>query len=128
NPKDCDSAICTVQTTDFFSKRAISSGSDAGREVASVTHGLHLMRCGFRVVSLLIGSSAALAIACTKTDTSVTAPTAERCSVSATSAPSAFAAAGGQGTVTIVTARDCTWSVATDASWVAIAGERSGQG
>jgi len=77
---------------------------------------------------LLIGSTAVLAIGCTKADTSVTAPTAERCAITATSAPATFAAAGGQGALTIVTARDCTWSIATDANWVAIAGERSGQG
>ena len=79
------------------------------------------------IFALLIGLSA-LALACTKTDTSVTAPTTERCSISATSSPSTFAPGGGQGSLTIVAARDCTWSVTTDASWVSIGGDRSGQG
>src|SRR5262249_27291750 len=35
---------------------------------------------------------------------------------------------GGQGSLTITTARDCTWSVGTDATWVVIAGDHSGQG
>jgi len=39
-----------------------------------------------------------------------------------------FTAAGGTGTVTISTSRDCTWSIATSTSWVTLNGDRSGQG
>src|SRR5256885_9722669 len=69
--------------------------------------------------------------ACSKTETSITAPTpptSERCDVTVTSSPATFPPPGGQGALTIATARDCTWSVSTDATWVAIGGQRSGQG
>jgi hypothetical protein len=66
--------------------------------------------------------------ACTSTQTSVTAPTASRCDISISNTPSSFTAAGGTGTVTVSTARDCTWTVATEAGWVSITGARSGQG
>src|SRR5262249_24765096 len=68
--------------------------------------------------------------ACTKTETSITAPSdsSNRCSVTVASNPSSFPPPGGQGALTITTARDCTWSVATDAAWISIGGERNGQG
>jgi hypothetical protein len=59
-------------------------------------------------------------LSCSKTTTSLTAPTADKCQVSASSAPSSFAATGGQGSLTIATERDCTWSIKTEASWVSI--------
>ena len=65
---------------------------------------------------------------CTSSSTSSVAPTSDKCQVDAASTPSAFGPAGGPGTVTISTARDCTWSIATDAPWVTITGDRSGQG
>ena len=43
------------------------------------------------------------------------------------SATTAFTADGGKGTLAVATTRDCTWSVSTNASWVAVAGT-SGQG
>ena len=70
----------------------------------------------------------AAAAACTSTSTSVTAPTAEKCQVSAGSAPAAFGASGGGGTIAVTAARDCAWSVATSVPWVTITGSRSGQG
>jgi uncharacterized protein DUF5666/all-beta uncharacterized protein/BACON domain-containing protein len=64
----------------------------------------------------------------TTTQTSVAAPSADRCAASVSAAPASFAAAGGQGTLTITTARDCTWSATVDAPWVTLSGEKSGQG
>jgi hypothetical protein len=71
---------------------------------------------------------ACLAAGCSSTQTSLNAPTADKCQVGVTSAPSAFTATGGQGSLTITTARDCTWSISTEASWVSITGDRGGQG
>jgi hypothetical protein len=65
---------------------------------------------------------------CTSSSTTVTAPSADKCEVSVANAPSSFTASGGPGSVTISTARDCTWSVAAEAPWVVIAGEPNGQG
>jgi hypothetical protein len=50
-----------------------------------------------------------------------------KCQVQVGSAPTSFTADGGTGTLAITTTRDCTWSVATSASWVAIA-NTTGQG
>ena len=87
------------------------------------------MRCRIRqFVPVLIGAGAFLYAACSKTETSLTAPSSDRCQVNVSSAPSTFGATGGPGTVTIATARDCTWSITTDVNWVAISGERAGQG
>ena len=68
--------------------------------------------------------------ACSSAETSLTSPTttANRCEVHASTNISTFTANGGNGTVAVDTARDCTWTVGTDASWVTITGARSGQG
>jgi hypothetical protein len=90
-----------------------------------------LMRCGIRlVIGALAAAAVASAGACSQTETSITGPSAsgDRCQVAATSAPPMFPPPGGQGAVTITTTRDCTWSIATDAAWVAIGGSRTGQG
>jgi hypothetical protein len=73
-------------------------------------------------------TTAAAALSCTSTSTSVSAPTVDKCHVSATIQPSSFAASGGRGTIAIDTSRDCTWSVSANESWVALAGPQSGQG
>ena len=80
--------------------------------------------------SILAAVVAALATAaCTSTtETSATAPSAAKCQVDVSNAPSAFAASGGTGTVTIGATRDCTWSVVSTADWVTITGSTSGQG
>ena len=71
---------------------------------------------------------ACLAAGCSSTQTSLNAPTADKCQVGVSSAPSAFTATGGQGSLTITTARDCTWSISTEAGWVSISGDPGGQG
>src|SRR3954467_12654613 len=88
------------------------------------------MRCRMSAVA---GEAVALVAlvslaACSSTQTSLSAPSADKCQVSASSSPSAFAAGGGQGSLAITTARDCTWSISTAAGWLTIGGERSGQG
>ncbi len=71
---------------------------------------------------------ASLASGCSKTTTSLTSPTADKCQVSVSSAPTSFTASGGQGSLTVATARDCTWSITTNAAWVSIGSEAAGQG
>src|SRR4051812_43320781 len=87
------------------------------------------MRCRIRaLVSIASVALACLFSGCSSTQTSVSAPTADKCQVTASSAPSAFTATGGQGAIAVTAARDCTWSIATDATWVSISGARGGQG
>ena len=90
------------------------------------------MRCKhrFAIAALAAIAGAFTAASCSQTETSITAPsdTGSRCQVTATPTPPSFPPPGGQGSVTIATTRDCTWSIATDAAWVSIAGNRTGQG
>lgn len=70
-----------------------------------------------------------LSIACSSAETSITSPTASgKCQVTATLSPASFDAQGGTGTIGVSTARDCTWSITTNAAWVGVTGARSGQG
>jgi len=65
---------------------------------------------------------------CTSSSTSVTAPTSSKCAISVSSSPSSFTAGGGSGTVSVTTDRDCTWSAASDSSWISLAATTTGQG
>jgi hypothetical protein len=58
----------------------------------------------------------------------VSAPSGDKCQVSASHAPATYPAAGGAGTVTIGAGRECTWSVAPETSWVSLTGATNGQG
>jgi all-beta uncharacterized protein/uncharacterized protein DUF5666 len=86
------------------------------------------MRNRILVAAIAAACAAFASNACSKTETSITAPSSDRCDLTATGTPVSFPPPGGQGSLTILTTRDCTWSVATDAGWVTIAGDRSGQG
>jgi len=87
------------------------------------------MSCRIRDFVIALGlAGAAASLACSKTTTSLTAPTADKCQVSVSNAPASFSASGGQGSLTIATARDCTWSIKTETSWVSIASDPGGQG
>lgn len=98
--------------------------------MASGVHRLHAMRYGgerlFATASALL--LAIVAGSCTASETSVTAPTAQKCQVSASGSPVSFDASGGSGTLAISAARDCTWSLTVDSSWVTVGGDHSGQG
>jgi hypothetical protein len=88
------------------------------------------MRYDWKTVAAAIAVVCAMfAPACTKTETSITAPTdaADRCALTVTTSSNSFPSPGGKGSLTISTARDCTWSVASNAAWVALGGA-SGQG
>jgi hypothetical protein len=87
------------------------------------------MRPTFRFPLLYFAVFAAsAAAACTDASTSVIAPTANKCQIAASASASSYTASGGSGTIAVATARDCQWTIAADASWVAITGPRTGQG
>ncbi len=83
-----------------------------------------------RLVARLFGVAVVLLAApgCTQSSTSLAEPSSSKCQITATNQPSSFPSAGGRGTVSIGATRDCAWSIAANAPWIAIAGERSGQG
>ncbi|HYM24106.1 MAG TPA: BACON domain-containing carbohydrate-binding protein [Vicinamibacterales bacterium] len=97
--------------------------------MASHVHSHDAMRLGeavrFAAIPALV-----LAAACTSSETSsnMTAPSAQKCQVTASGSPTSFPAGGGSGAVSVSADRDCTWSLTVDASWVAISGASSGQG
>ena len=88
------------------------------------------MRCRILDASLALAlSGAATFLACSKTTTTLTAPapTADKCQINASGAPTSFTSSGGQGSLAIGTERECTWSIRSDASWLSV-GSTSGQG
>src|SRR5262245_35141651 len=51
-----------------------------------------------------------------------------RCSAAATGSHSSIAAGGGRRLLNVAATRDCPWDITTDAYWISIGGNRSGQG
>lgn len=68
----------------------------------------------------LVALAAALATGCGSASTSVVAPTAQKCQISVTNFTQTFTASGGSGSATIEAARECTWSAASQAPWIAL--------
>ena len=66
--------------------------------------------------------------ACTSSTQNVTGPSTTRCPVTVAVEPATFAAAGGGGTLTITTNRECSWSAASSANWLQLGTGASGQG
>jgi Putative binding domain, N-terminal/Viral BACON domain len=71
---------------------------------------------------------ACLASACGSSSISVTSPGGAKCSVAVTNSMSSAPAAGANGTLTIATNRDCTWSASTTTPWISITSSGNGQG
>jgi hypothetical protein len=79
--------------------------------------------------AVALAGACLLASACgSSSEVVTTAPSQQRCSVSAQAQSATFAAAGGSGTLRITTNRECTWSVRSDAGWLAFSSPASGQG
>jgi hypothetical protein len=68
------------------------------------------------------GSSASTAV------TNVAGPSDARCATTVTGAPASFGPAGGTGTLTVVVARECTWSAVSQAPWISVGPAAQGQG
>jgi hypothetical protein len=72
---------------------------------------------------------AVVASACGGTSsTTIAGPSPVKCGVQAAASPTSFAPEGGRGTITIETTRDCSWTAAVEAGWVALDGPSQGQG
>jgi hypothetical protein len=81
-----------------------------------------------RLAALFVLASALAITSCTSSSSSVTAPSAQKCQVGiANPTAASFSAGGGNGSLTVTATRDCTWSAAVDASWVALS-KSTGQG
>ena len=77
---------------------------------------------------LLAALTAAWAGACGEGATTLAGPTADKCQISVTAFTRAFGAAGGTGSVTLATARECSWSAASATQWISFPKQASGQG
>ena len=90
---------------------------------------MNLMRSPERRIRLVFALLSALPLAgCSRASTSVSAPTAAKCQISVGNVPTTpFPPTGGSGSVSISTARDCTWSVSAENNWIA-ATPTTGQG
>ena len=65
---------------------------------------------------------------CTESASTLISPTQERCGISLSTTSSTIGAAGGSGSLTVTTARECQWSATSDAGWLSLTSENSGQG
>ena len=80
------------------------------------------------VLTLFVYVAAAWAGACESSTQNVTSPSTVKCAVSAAATPTSFSAAGGSGTLTISTNRECQWSAAAASGWIQLGGSATGQG
>jgi len=79
--------------------------------------------------ALLAGVIAVGSSACGSTSTDATvAPSPARCAVTATPDPTTFPANGGSGSLVVTTDRECSWSVTSPDSWIALAPPTQGRG
>ena len=79
-----------------------------------------------QMMSLIAAGLAAVACGSSTETFVATAPT--RCTVQAQSETTAFSATGGTGSVRIAANRECAWSAKSDASWIGLPSQPSGQG
>jgi hypothetical protein len=79
-------------------------------------------------VALFVAVAAAWAVTCGSSSQTVTSPSTTKCAVTATATPTAFPAAGGSGTLSVATNRECQWSVAAGSGWIQLGSGTSGQG
>src|SRR5690349_7748045 len=78
---------------------------------------------------LLVLALCAGLTACGSPTTSVTSPaTINRCALTVQGVDGQIPAQGGSGTLAVAAARDCTWTAATEASWLSLKSGTSGQG
>src|SRR5215211_3837528 len=87
--------------------------------------GHHSARFAATAIAVLLSG---FALGCGSSTETATAPTPVRCALQAQAEQTAFPPAGGSGSLRITGNRECTWTAASDAAWVALAAPSSGQG
>jgi all-beta uncharacterized protein/BACON domain-containing protein len=98
--------------------------SAAGKRFAALRGGMRA-RLFF---ACCLSAVASVFSACGSSSISVTAPTAPKCQVAVANSLSGVPASGAAGELTVTTARDCTWSASSGASWVTLTSASTGQG
>ena len=81
------------------------------------------------LASAFVAAAGIAACTSTQTSTGVAAPSDQKCQIQVSNTPSNFTDTGGAGSLSIATTRDCSWSITSNASWVALpSSSTSGQG
>ena len=70
----------------------------------------------------------AVAAACSSSSETITSPSQIRCAVEARTESLTFTPAGGSGTIRVTTARECSWTARSDATWLILSPPMNGQG
>jgi hypothetical protein len=80
--------------------------------------------------ALALGAAAALFVsgACQSSSTNVLGPSSSKCAVSVPATLPPVGAAGGTGTLNVNVAAECVWSASSEADWISITSNASGQG
>jgi hypothetical protein len=98
--------------------------------VAGFPRATRQARCyvgGVRSAVFILILASLIVPGCGSTTTELAAPTIAKCGVSATLSSAAFPSAGGSAALAVTSARECSWTVTTDAAWM-VPDQRSGQG
>jgi hypothetical protein len=70
----------------------------------------------------------ALTLACTAAESTLSGPSATKCQVAVANSMDTVPAAGAAGTLTVTTARDCSWAASGGAAWLVFTSSSNGQG
>ena len=83
----------------------------------------------FALLPFIAVAASIASIGCGSTSSSTSvAPSPQRCAVTATPSPASFPASGGTGNLVVSSARECSWSVSSQAAWISLAPPTDGQG
>src|SRR5204863_8929367 len=80
------------------------------------------------LLACVVGITGAAAGSCGSSSQSVTSPSTVKCTVNVSATPTSFSAAGGPGTLTVSTNRECQWDAATPSGWIALGESATRQG
>jgi hypothetical protein len=83
---------------------------------------------GRRAVCVGVTIGALLTMSCGSSSETTTGPSIVKCAVQMQSESTGFPPAGGSGTLSITTSRECTWSAQSDVPWLTLGSPASGQG
>ena len=79
--------------------------------------------------AIALGLSIVFIVAgCGSASTSLVSPTANKCQISVTGFTGTFGPSGGNGSATIATSRDCSWTASADSPWITFPSPAQGQG
>lgn len=78
--------------------------------------------------AVIVAWLAASVVGCRSASTAISEPSGSKCQVTVTNSLALVPASGGSGTLTVTTARDCTWVVSSGAAWLTVLSGSSGQG